>query len=325
MCCDVAYAEYKDVSEVINLFNNISWRIIANNKIVGADESNWITQEGYNESIIKVMAQAVADCITDKNEFAFKGEGDVITFAVEAKDYSAENWNAVVLWNYLHVLKWDYLNNKTRSKDEIFEDVRTRICDNYPTEGEVDLAEKLEKAISDIKEYDKELSLADEMQKFSTIYKNTKNKSFETIATNDIAITPVGEWEIEGNNIDGSSLTKSTFKVGANVRIVVLRNDAHTWKAPSAWFPPIHIKLNDDLYFINKYVCFYAIDWICNAMFYDNIESIYEGSYIRNEDIMRKIQDKITQLLDGLEMGMIGYAHCERGMIGYEHCERSAN
>ena len=151
------------------------------------------------------------------------------------------------------------------------------------------------------------------MQKFSAIYKNTKNKSFETIATNDIAITPVGEWEIEGDNIDGSSLTKSTFKVGANVRGVVLRNDAHTWKAPSAWFSPIHIKLNDDLHFINKYMCFYAVDWIFNAMFYDNIsENIYACDFIHDEGTIREIQDKITQLLDGLEIGMIGYAHSER-------------
>ena len=44
-----------------------------------------------------MIAKAVADCITDKNEFAFKGEGDVVTFAVEAKNYTDENWNAVVL------------------------------------------------------------------------------------------------------------------------------------------------------------------------------------------------------------------------------------
>ena len=39
-CCNEVRAKYTDISDIINLFNNISWRIIANNKIVDAGESN---------------------------------------------------------------------------------------------------------------------------------------------------------------------------------------------------------------------------------------------------------------------------------------------
>ena len=168
-CAEVRTINNNDISDIINLFNNISWRIIANNKIVDADKNNWITQGKYNESIIKVIAQAVADCITGKNEFKFKKEGDVIMFDAEAKDYTAENWNAVVLWNYLHVLKWDYLKSNTRSKDVVFEEVKRRIYDKYQAAGVNDFEQTVDKAISDIKEYDKELSLADEMKEFSKV------------------------------------------------------------------------------------------------------------------------------------------------------------
>jgi len=66
---------------------------LANPKIrfVDADKNNWITNTKYNKSIIKVIAKAVADCVTDKSEFANKGVNDAITFNAEAKIYTYEN------------------------------------------------------------------------------------------------------------------------------------------------------------------------------------------------------------------------------------------
>ena len=246
--------EYKEASEIINLFNNISWRIIANNKIVDASESNWITNTKYNESITKVIAKAVADCITDKNEFANKGANDVITFAVEVKSYTHENWNAVVLWNYLHVLKWDYLNNITRSKDEIFKEIRKNISAKYPTEGVEDLSGKLNKAISDIKAYDKELSLADEMKKFSDIYKRTKGATLESIIRQNTRITPIADWVPVGTNlpskIKGEDITKIDITQNY-VGSIMLFNVMLEQFLPV--LTPIKVKLKNGIYFINQY------------------------------------------------------------------------
>ncbi len=89
--------EYFSRRDVLNVCNKISWRIIANNKIVDAKEGSWITEGKYNESIRNVIGKAIADCLTEDNEFAGKKAGDVITFDVDAKTYTAENCNVVVL------------------------------------------------------------------------------------------------------------------------------------------------------------------------------------------------------------------------------------
>ena len=99
--------------EALNLFNQISWRIIANNKIVDAKEGSWITDERYRESIRNVIGKAIADCITKRNEFANKTADQIITFAADPRKqpYTPENWNAVVLWNLIHVIYCEYFSN----------------------------------------------------------------------------------------------------------------------------------------------------------------------------------------------------------------------
>ena len=312
-CCNVVQAENRDISKVINLFNNISWRITANNKIVDADESNWITEEKYSESIIKVIAQAVADCITDKNEFAGKNANDVIIFNVKAKTYSHENWNAVVLWNYLHMLKWNYLNNKTRSKDEIFEDVRTRICVYYPTEGVEKLDEKVEEAINDIKEYDKELSLADEMKKFNDVCKNTREETKDTIIHKHIDITPIGDWQPNDykNLHDAYDKNNSETIDISQVEEMVLIN--YPFASFKGKFTPIKVKLENDLYFINKYMVWgnfskninnlYRIDEISKGeTLYNKVSDFdeYLKYLVKDKNIKEQIFDKMSVLFGDL-------------------------
>lgn len=310
-CCNEVCA--KDISDVVNLFNNISWRITANNKIVDADESNWITEEKYRESIIKVIAQAVADCITDKNEFANKDANDVIIFNVKAKTYSDENWNAVVLWNYLHMLKWNYLNNTTRSKDEIFEDVRARIYDNYPTEEVEDLAGKLKKAISDIKEYDEALSLADEMKQFIDVWKNTREETKDTIIHKHIDIAPIGAWHQNGykNLHDEYDKNNSETIDISQVNEIVLTN--HPFASFKGKFTPIKVKLENDLYFINKYMVWgnfskyinnsYSIGEISKGeTLYNKVSNHdeYLKYVVADKNILKKIFDKMNALFGDL-------------------------
>ena len=76
---------------MLNLYNQLSWRIIANNTIFDAKESRWITDEYYSESIRNVIGEAIADCVTERNEFAGKSETDVMSFAVEATSYTARD------------------------------------------------------------------------------------------------------------------------------------------------------------------------------------------------------------------------------------------
>ena len=119
--------------EVVNLFNNVCWRIIANNAIVDANKDNWITEEEYRESIIKVIGQAIADCITEKEEFANKKATDVITFAVTPKDtpYSPKHWNAVILFNYLHESKEADKIGHNMTAEYLFDQVHRKVLAHY--------------------------------------------------------------------------------------------------------------------------------------------------------------------------------------------------
>ncbi|MBQ9335079.1 MAG: hypothetical protein IJS10_00850, partial [Alphaproteobacteria bacterium] len=253
--------------------------------------------------------QAVADCITETNEFKFKNKQDVIIFDVEAKYYTAENWNAVVLWNYLHVLKWNYLNNSNMSKDEVFEEVRRRICDQYPTKGVKDLEGQLNKAISDIKEYDKELSLADEMKEFYSIARNTKGKSFKEIIQNNPMLAPNADWSME------KSIEKDTERQHLQKKKNVSEEDIdwvdfENTSLRSHNFTPIKIKADNTIYFINMYTfcmplksslgdlecCLYYVskDKSLKGMSWSSEE--WKNSLIPDKSILDTIQTQIQEL-----------------------------
>ena len=318
MCCDVAHAEDKNISELINVFNNISWRIMANNKIVDEDKNSWITKQKYNESIVKVIAKAVADCITDKNEFANKNANDVITFNVTAKNYTKANWNAVVLWNYLHILKYDYLNNINSNQDEIFKELKTRICDNYPSEGVSNLEGKINRAIIDIKEYDKALSLKAEMALFNQVYVNTREATLETIIKNNTRITPIADWELVGANmpckLKGADITTAKVNI-ADIRSLLLWNVSTSHF--KGIFTPIKIKMDNGLYFVNEYNIWgslrtydfgkasYKIEEISKDVTLHGMRWRSDDYYkykLDDLDIINKIESEVSTLFDGLSL-----------------------
>ena len=317
MCCDVSHAEHKDISEVINLFNNVSWRIMANNKIVDADKNSWITKQKYNTSIVKVIAKAiakaVADCITDKNEFANKNANDVITFNVTAKNYTKANWNAVVLWNYLHILKYDYLNNINCNQDEIFNELKTRLCDNYPSEG----VSNLDGEIIDIKGYDEALSLKAEMELFNRVYKNTREATLETIIKNNTRITPIADWELVGANMP-CKLQRDITKQKVNIEDI---DSLLLWNVLTSYFKgiftPIKIKMDNGLYFVdedNIWGSLRAYDFGKASYKIDEISKdvTLHGKQWRSDDykkyklddldIINKIENKVSTLFDGLQL-----------------------
>ena len=102
-------------------------------------------------------------------EFANKKRDDVVVFATTPNDthYSTQNWNAVVLYNYLHKLKCNFEEGKEHYNDTIFDELQKTITQYYEEKYKIDnISEKIKDAIHDIKEYAKELHLYDAMQKF---------------------------------------------------------------------------------------------------------------------------------------------------------------
>ena len=90
-----------------NQINQMYWRIKARtmrNDSVLLEEHKWIKQPEYIDSIEKVIGEAIADRITNEREFNGKSADDVITFdeQTEPETYDQPEWNAVVLWNFIH-------------------------------------------------------------------------------------------------------------------------------------------------------------------------------------------------------------------------------
>ena len=178
--------QYWSVAEAINEFNQKSWRIIGHNKIVDADKDSWIKDTKYEESITKVIGEAIGKCLSDTGEFANKNSSDTVTFAVthEQTEYTPENWNAVVLWNYLNQLKWNFVKNRGFGSDEIFNRTYNAVFRYYNDDYAdiiTDLDDKIQKAISDIKEYAKALDLESYMQQFVTTVQKLKDKNVKSI------------------------------------------------------------------------------------------------------------------------------------------------
>ena len=171
-------AQYLNVKDAINRFNQYNWRVIGANKIAEAHKDSWIKQEKYGDSIIKVIGEAIANCVTGMGEFGERGNANTIVFAATPNDinYSEENWNAVVLWNYLNILKYDCMSNAKRDKETIWDKVYRNVFTYYSSNYHInDLDGKIKRAISDIKEYSKALNLEEAMQQFITTYETVKD------------------------------------------------------------------------------------------------------------------------------------------------------
>ncbi len=132
-------------------------------KVYQCDE--WIKRAEYKDSIYNVIPTAIADCALGREEFAKEKINDgIVTF--DNKDYehyTAENWNALVLYNFINYLWpktgtaesgnlywWDHAGYFYK---EIIQSGRlSNACgDNY--------ANEINDAYKDIVEYNKQLCL----------------------------------------------------------------------------------------------------------------------------------------------------------------------
>ena len=184
--CGNVEAKHLSIAEAINVFNQKSWRIIGHNKIVDADKDSWIKDTLYEDSITKVIGEALGKCLSDTDEFVNKNSSDTVIFSVtpEQTEYTPENWNAVVLWNYLNQLRWNFTRNKKLNSDEIFDKVYAAVFRYYNDEYAdkiIDLDGEIKRAISDIKEYAKALDLEGWMQSSVETVQKLKGKDVKSI------------------------------------------------------------------------------------------------------------------------------------------------
>ena len=165
--CSLCLLSFKTVSKIINQYNQKAWRIISNEKIVDAKKGDWIKDEYYSDSIRKVIGKAIADCVTNSEEFVNKSSHDIIVFTVTPDDFTYENahWNAVILYNHLNVLKGDFISKNARTTKVVLQNVHDKVFKYYNENYNIDgLGIALQKAISDIAEYTKELGIGKYMQ-----------------------------------------------------------------------------------------------------------------------------------------------------------------
>ena len=111
-CC-FGSEEQKYQEELTREMYKHSWRAHLSETWKCADikANTWWKAEIYEDSIFEVIPQAIADCITHNAEFderkftELQQDFNVIEFHGATPDkmkYSGENWNAVVLWNFLY-------------------------------------------------------------------------------------------------------------------------------------------------------------------------------------------------------------------------------
>lgn len=161
------YAEPEKIEGIMNARNQLNqmyWRIKARTmrKAPKLKESHqWIKQPQYAKSIEYVIGEAIADRITNKNEFTGKSDNDVIIFdeLTKPETYTQANWNAVVLYNFINQIYWNYLSqykdpsnyaNKWKSEAKtIFSKLKPTIISSYSTyfqtKGLQDKLDKLDK------------------------------------------------------------------------------------------------------------------------------------------------------------------------------------
>ena len=171
-------------NEARNTLNQIVWRLNAQDELreIWTSENKWIKNEKYYDSVVKVMGKAIADCVTDSNEFKDKKQGDIIWFdGTDPEQYSQANFNAVFLYNFIFV----YMNNDVQDQeelDELIETLQSNIVEHYKTNyisGDIErFTRMLEKAKNDITKYDQALGLCSIMYEFKSMNKSYKEYNY---------------------------------------------------------------------------------------------------------------------------------------------------
>ena len=166
-CCFASMKDYvfKTVYDVSHFVVKLGFKSQVVYKLNSEGCANWIKDGKYEDSIYNVISTAIADCYCERNEFANdKVQNGVVTFEnKEYKDYKAEHWNAVVLYNLVYFLICEISTNDNEVPD--FEKLMDDFYNKYINNARLiniygnEYAEKIQDAFYDIKEYDKNLGI----------------------------------------------------------------------------------------------------------------------------------------------------------------------
>ena len=117
-CTTQLQQQYQNETNFRKLVLKNSWNAHASLFVNDPSRKEWYNAEIYSDSIYKVISEEIADCIAVSKEYedAFEKNIQIVEYATKPSDlkdgYSQENWNAVVLRNYLAgaiygYKKWD--------------------------------------------------------------------------------------------------------------------------------------------------------------------------------------------------------------------------
>ena len=171
---DVIAQEF--TAEARNTLTQIYWRTHAHNIIEETKwklfkkeikDKPWFIDKDYDESIKKVIGKAIADCLTNMNEFQDKDKGteEIITFKnTNPENYDQANWNAVMLYNYVN----EATKGKITTTEEILNVCHDRIQQFYrdvKSKKVVSTKEAIKKARDDIDKYDDAFKIYEQLKK----------------------------------------------------------------------------------------------------------------------------------------------------------------
>ena len=159
----------------------------------------WIKQDKYKDSIYNVITKAIADCALGRNEFDKEKINDgIITF--ENKDYEKytdENWNALVLYNFINYL-WPKTGTST-SGHAYWIDPAGEFYKDIIKSGRLSVAcgekwlPKIKRAYNDIVDYNKQLNLQSLMRSINRILDETLRQTLIPCEIPDKVVYDVGK------------------------------------------------------------------------------------------------------------------------------------
>ena len=142
--CDCSFKEYCTKSEKMS-------------------NRQWILDDKYKDSRTKVIGKAIGDCVAGEGAFANKTSEEIITFKdTDPKTYKQRNWNAVILYNYIH----EAINNKkiddtslgnyltaTLNVKNVLKNKLEKLKEHYEAECGEKCIKRLVKAVEHIQKY----------------------------------------------------------------------------------------------------------------------------------------------------------------------------
>ena len=131
----------------------------------------WILDDNYKDSRTKVIGKAIGDCVAGEGAFKDKTPDQIITFErTNPETYGPENWNAVILYNYVH----EAINGAVFEKYFVHDKKEKRY---YYGEGGWNTYTGQTRKVSDV--------LENKLEEIKKYYQNKYNKKLED-AVNDI-------------------------------------------------------------------------------------------------------------------------------------------